>query len=79
VIPLDSPDWQDRYRVELPRSGALWLSCAAGDRSALGRAMARIPALAVDADVLRVYGTVTQVVRHGADFHMRVELRGVGG
>ncbi|MCC8244085.1 protein DpdJ [Saccharothrix luteola] len=78
LIPLDSPDWQQRYRVELPEAGAVWLACSTEDRRTLGRAMAMIPALPVDADVLRVYGTITETVRHGREFRVRVELRESG-
>ncbi|MEU4517446.1 protein DpdJ [Amycolatopsis sp. NPDC024027] len=78
VIPLDSPAWQQRYRVELPQFGAVWLSCSTDDRRTLGRAMAMIPALPVDTDVLRVYGTITETVRHGRESRVRVELRESG-
>jgi ATP-dependent Lhr-like helicase len=78
LIPLDSPDWQQRYRAELPQTGAVWLTCSTDDRRTLGRAMAMIPALPVDSDVLRVYGTITETVRHGREFRVRVELRESG-
>ncbi|CAM2923530.1 protein DpdJ [Saccharomonospora xinjiangensis] len=78
LIPLASPDWQQRYRSELPKAGAVWLSCPTDDRRTLGRAIAMIPALPVDADVLRVYGTITETVRHSREFRVRVELRESG-
>jgi hypothetical protein len=78
LIPLDSPDWQQRYTAELPQTGAVWLTCSTNDRRTLGRAMAKIPALPVDIDVLRVYGTITETVRQGGEFLVRVELRESG-
>ncbi|MFI9811653.1 protein DpdJ [Saccharothrix variisporea] len=78
AIPVSADGWEERYRAELPNAGAVWLTCPADDRLTLGRAMAKIPVLPVDTDVLRVYGTITETVRHGADFHVRVELRESG-
>lgn len=78
LIPLDETDWTTRYRTELPRAGAVWLTCPIGERARLAAAIAWVPALSVDHDVLRVYGTVTETMRHHGEFRVRVELRESG-
>lgn len=75
LISVADTGWTIRYRAELPRAGAVWLTCPIGKRARLAAAIARVPALSVDHDVLKVYGTVTETVRHPGEFQVRVELR----
>nr|WP_276516424.1 protein DpdJ [Streptomonospora nanhaiensis] len=74
-IDVTDPDWQQRYQEAIADAGAVELSCPTGDRRALSDAVARIPALAVDRDVMRIYGEVEDITRYGSEFRVRVELR----
>ncbi|MCG8917388.1 DEAD/DEAH box helicase [Actinokineospora sp. PR83] len=78
VISVVESGWEVRYAAELPKSGAVWLTCPVGERHQLGTAIRKVPALPVDRDVLRVYGTVTEAVRDAGSLQIRVELRESG-
>jgi len=74
-IDVTEPGWQKSYQGALATVGAAELACPAGQRRALADALARVPALHVDRDVLRLYGEVTAITRHGSLFRARIELR----
>src|SRR5699024_7581231 len=64
---LDVPetDWESAYQDAIAKSGAVDLVCPTHDRRALGIAVARVPALYVDRDVMRIYGEIKGITRHG--------------
>jgi hypothetical protein len=74
-IDVTQPDWPKTYQATLAATGAAELACPAGKRQALADALARVPALHVDRDVLRLYGEVTAITREGSLFRARIELR----
>ena len=74
-IDVTEPGWRKKYQGALADVGAAELVCPAGERQALADALARVPALHVDRDVLRLYGDVTAIARHHGSFCARVELR----
>jgi ATP-dependent helicase Lhr and Lhr-like helicase len=74
-IDVTQPGWQGPYPGALAAAGAAELVCPAGERQALADALARVPALHVDRDVLRLYGDVTAITRHASLFRARVDLR----
>jgi hypothetical protein len=74
-IDVAEPGWQKPYQGALATVGAAELACPAGERRALADALAQVPALHVDRDVLRLYGEVTAITRYGSLFRARVELR----
>jgi ATP-dependent helicase Lhr and Lhr-like helicase len=73
-IAVTDGGWERRYQQAIADSGGVELICPAADRPALAEAMARVPALRVDQDVLRIYGDIAAVSRHGDEFRCRVEL-----
>jgi hypothetical protein len=74
-IDVSEPGWQKQYQGALAAGGAAELISPAGKRRVLADALARVPALHVDRDVLRLYGEVTAIARHGNSFCARIELR----
>jgi hypothetical protein len=74
-IDVTRPSWQESYRNALAAVGAADLVCPAAEQQALADALARVPVLHVDRDVLRLYGEVTAITRHASMFCARVELR----
>ncbi|RGA04256.1 DEAD/DEAH box helicase [Microbispora triticiradicis] len=74
-IELTEPGWEQRYQKVMAEAGAVDLVCPAGDRRSLSEAIAKIPAIPVDRDVLRIYGELENVTRSGNQFITRVVLR----
>jgi ATP-dependent helicase Lhr and Lhr-like helicase len=74
-IQVTEPGWEQHYQEAIAQAGAVDLVCPATERQSLSAALARIPALPVDRDVLRVYGDVSGVARYGPEFRARAELR----
>ncbi len=74
-IQVTQPGWEQHYQKAIAEAGAVDLVCPAADRRSLSAALARVPALPVDRGVLRIYGDVSGVVRYGAEFRVRAELR----
>jgi ATP-dependent helicase Lhr and Lhr-like helicase len=73
-IPVDEPGWEQRYQQEIAAAGAVELICPATDRQSLSAALAQVPALPVDRDVLRIFGNLTGVSRYGPLFSAHIEL-----
>ncbi|TDC79154.1 protein DpdJ [Streptomyces hainanensis] len=73
-LTVTDEGWEPQYQQAIADSGAVELICPATDRRALAEAMARVPALRVDHDVLRIHGAVVAVSRHEDEFRCRVEL-----
>lgn len=74
-IDVTQAGWEQRYQKVLADTGAVELVCPVDDRRCLSDAIARVPALPVDRDVLRVYGALESVARDRSEFRVRVELR----
>jgi hypothetical protein len=74
-IEVTKPDWVRTYQKTIAESGAVDLVCPTDDRRALSDAVARVPALHVDRDVMRIYGEIGGITRYGNEFRIRVELR----
>ena len=74
-IEVTEPGWEQQYKKVMAESGAADLLCPAGDRRALSDALAKVPAIRVDRDVLRVHGELEHVTRAGNQYIARVVLR----
>ena len=74
-IQVTEPGWEQRYQKAIAEFGAVDVVCPAMERQSLSAALARIPGLPVDRDVLRIYGDVSGVVRYSGEFRVRIELR----
>ncbi|MCK9871172.1 DEAD/DEAH box helicase [Nocardiopsis dassonvillei] len=74
-IEVTKPDWTQTYQKSIAESGAVNLVCPTSDRQVLSDVVARVPALHVDRDVMRVYGEISGITRYGNEFRVRVELR----
>ena len=75
VIDVTDVDWATRYVGAVADHGSVELVAPAEHFQALGDAVRLVPALAVDRDVLRVYGEVRKIVRAGSRIGARVEIR----
>ncbi|HEY0640533.1 MAG TPA: protein DpdJ [Pseudonocardiaceae bacterium] len=76
-IDVTAADWTERFRAEMVRNGTVDLVAPAEQRAELAAAVRSVPLLAVDRDVLRVYGEARRVVQDGALLRVRIEIREV--
>lgn len=74
-IDVTAPGWRDEYVAELQERGAVVLTAPASQSGALSRALREVPARSVDRDVMRVYGTVRDVTRAGAQWQATIEIK----
>ncbi|OOC50881.1 MULTISPECIES: protein DpdJ [Nocardiopsis] len=74
-LDVTEPGWEAVYQEIIAKFGAVDLVCPSHDRRALSNAVARVPALYVDRDVIRIYGEVGGITRHGEELRARVELQ----
>ncbi|SCE73888.1 protein DpdJ [Micromonospora chokoriensis] len=75
TVDVTGPDWLEQYTTEVGKRGALALVAPASSAKAFRAALQAVPAVAVDRDVLRVYGEVTTVVRDAGLLRANVEIR----
>lgn len=76
-IDVTLPDWEERYRAAVAERGAVRLIAPSENADALARAVRSVPAIAVDRDVLRVYGHVDSTDRVGRQLGAVVEIHEV--
>ena len=74
-VDVTAADWVLSYQKAMTENAAVELVCPAGDGRAMADALVRVPAAAVDRDVLRVYGEVRGFARYQDQLRVRVELR----
>jgi hypothetical protein len=74
-VDVTKSDWWAEYTRELASRGVVVLTAPADQSAKLSRALRTVPALAVDRDVLRVYGEVREVVRVGAELRAVIDVR----
>lgn len=75
-VSLSAHDWMERYRDVLAQDAEVDLVSAGNDSGRVAaEALYQIPAIAIDRDVLRLYGEVRSVTRHTGEMVIRVEIR----
>ncbi|SCF21006.1 Helicase conserved C-terminal domain-containing protein [Micromonospora haikouensis] len=74
-IDVTDSNWLDRYAAEMRARGAVMLVAPVARAQEFGRALQTVPAVAVDRDVLRVYGEVSTVVRQDGSLRAMIEVR----
>jgi ATP-dependent Lhr-like helicase len=75
AIDVTDPTWLDRYTAEMRMRGTVVLVAPVASAREFGRALQMIPAVAIDRDVLRVYGEVATVVRQDGSLRAMIEIR----
>ncbi|WP_433346920.1 protein DpdJ [Micromonospora sp. CA-111912] len=75
VVNVDDVDWLDNYRTAVRDRGAVVLVAPAQRMRAFSTALRTVPAVAVDRDVLRVYGDVRTITRDGDNLRATIEVR----
>jgi ATP-dependent helicase Lhr and Lhr-like helicase len=74
-LDVTTTSWQSQYQSLIAKHGAIDLTAPADQSAALSSAIRTVPALPIDLDVLRVYGSAQQFTRTGNRIAVRVELR----
>jgi hypothetical protein len=74
-IDVTANGWQDSYRATLGVHNAIELVADTTRSEDLSDAIRQVAVIAIDRDVLRIYGEVTGLRRFGADLRARIELR----
>lgn len=77
TVAVDDPDWLDRYTAAVRDRGAVVLTAPTHQMRAFAAALKTVPAVAVDRDVLRVYGDVRAIARDGGQLRATIEVREV--
>lgn len=75
VIDVTDATWPDRYTAEMHKRGAVIIAAPVTSAREFGSALQMIPALAIDHDVLRVFGEVATVTRQDGQLRATIELR----
>jgi len=75
VVRVDEANWLDKYKTAVRDRGAVVLVAPAGQMQAFSAALKTVPAVAIDRDVLRVYGDVRAVGRDGDQLRATIEVR----
>lgn len=75
VVSVDDADWLDNYRIAVRDRGAVVLVAQAQQMQAFSTALRTVPAVAIDRDVLRVYGDVRAITRDGNNLRATIEVR----
>ena len=75
TIDVTIADWRERFQATLARHDAVELVAPTSAASILAAAIHDVPTLAIDRDVLRVYGEIKRARRIGTYLLIRVELR----
>jgi hypothetical protein len=73
-LDVSAKGWREQYRAAIARRSAVELTAAATHLDDLARAVRAVPAIPVDLDVLRVYGSVRSFHRDGDRAVARVEF-----
>ncbi len=73
-LDVSAEGWREQYRAAIAQRGAVELTASATRLDDLARAVRAVPAIPVDLDVLRVYGSVRSFRRDGDRVQARVEL-----
>ena len=74
-VDVSRHGWRNEYAETLGRRGIVALTAPTGEPASLGRALRAVPALPVDRGVLRVFGEVRGIARHGAQLRAVVDAR----
>ncbi|MEU0166837.1 protein DpdJ [Streptomyces iakyrus] len=74
-VDVTANDWVLTYQKTMSDNASVELICPASEPQVLAEAVVRVPALAIDRDVLRVFGEVRGFARHRDQLRVRVELR----
>ncbi|UAC01394.1 DEAD/DEAH box helicase [Dactylosporangium vinaceum] len=77
VVTIDDPNWVDAYKTAIRERGAVVLIAMVHEMRAFSTALKTVPAVAIDRDVLRVYGDVRAITRDGGHLKANVEVREV--
>jgi ATP-dependent helicase Lhr and Lhr-like helicase len=75
TVNVSDPNWLGQYTAEISQRGAITLVAPASNAREFRTALHAVPAIAVDRDVLRVYGEVSAVDREGGLLRATVEIR----
>jgi ATP-dependent helicase Lhr and Lhr-like helicase len=75
AVDVTQPEWPGRYVQAMNLHGIVALEAPAGQARALGDALRAVPTIAVDRDVLRVYGEARQITRIGDQLRAVIEIR----
>ncbi|MEU2661924.1 protein DpdJ [Micromonospora sp. NPDC007220] len=75
VVDLEDPDWLAAYRRAICERSAVVLAAPAHRTPAFATALRTVPAVAVDRDVLRVYGEIRSVSRDSGLMKATIEIR----
>jgi len=74
-VDVTTEGWQDAYVQAITASGAVELEAPSDRSQTLADAVHAVAALAIDRDVLRVYGDIVRVRRAGNMMRARIEIR----
>ncbi|MYS94808.1 MULTISPECIES: protein DpdJ [Streptomyces] len=74
-IDVTEEGWEQRYQTAIAQHAAVELTADTNAATALSDAIARVPALTVDRDVLRLYGEMQGMSRDGQQWRVRVDIR----
>ena len=75
VINVADADWLDRYKTAVRDRGAVVLVAPTQQMQAFSTALRTVPAVAIDRDVLRVYGDVRAITREGNNLRAMIDVR----
>jgi ATP-dependent Lhr-like helicase len=74
-LDVTEPGWRENYQALLAAHGAVELTAPTSDAESLAAAVAAVPAIPVERDVLHVFGDVRGFTRRGDLLRVRVEIR----
>lgn len=77
TVSIADQDWLDQYAAAVRDRGAVVLTAPNQRITAFSAALKTIPAVAIDRDVLRVYGDVRQITRDGGLLRATIDVREV--
>ena len=75
TVDVTAPEWRERYAEILTTDGAVELTAPAAHAVSLAAAVAAVPVIVIERDVLHVYGEVRGFTRRGDHVCVRVEIR----
>ena len=75
TVDVTQAEWPGRYVSAMTERGIVALEAPAGQARALGDAVRAVPTIAIDRDVLRLYGEARQIIRIGDRLRAVVEVR----
>ncbi|WP_323746153.1 protein DpdJ [Catenulispora pinisilvae] len=75
TVDVTDPAWLEQYRAILTTDGAAELTAPAANAAELAAAVAAVPVIVIERDVLHVYGEVRGFTRRGDQVCVRVEIR----